>query len=744
MTTLASMTVRLGIDTDQLQAGADKAKKVLTSVGKAVAGLGIGVPVAAAVAAGVGAMAASFVSAGIAAKAFQLAVGPQMEAVAEVATLAEEAEKAAAEGAEDAAEKQKAYTDALAQLPPATRETAKEFIGLKKDFSAWSDSLSGTTMPVFTKGLQLLRRLLPALTPFAKAGAQAFGEFIDEIDRSTKGKGLQAFADSMAKVAGKNLKSFLFGLKNIAVGIGGIIKAFLPLSTTMSGGFEAGTAAFARWGQSLEGSQGFADFIALAREGATTLGQVATAALNLLVALGPLIGVSTQVALVLARIINALPPDVLSAIATGAVSIAIGMKLWAAGAKVVAVANTVMASSTYRAIAGWTRMMAVGLGAYARIAAAAVASSARTAAAWVRAAAASVAAFVRMAIAATVSAARTAAAWLGSALAASATWVAAVVRAGITSAATFLMMAARAVVWAATMAASWIMAMGPVGWIIAAVIALAVLIYAYWDEIKAFTIAAWNAVWTWIKGVAQKVWDLFLSWTIAGLIIKHWDTIKSKTIAAWNAIVAWVKQIPGWIYNAFLNWTALGLLIKHWSAMKNATVRKATELINWVKGIPGRVRSGLGNLGNVLTGAGRALIQGFINGIKNMLGSVKNAAGSIVSAARDYFPFSPAKTGPFAGKGYTLYSGMALADAFGQGITDGVPGVQSALDGMATVPGLRTAARIGAGGGPAAQATRVIVEVAGPEAVKQIIRAIVIKDGGGNVQKALGKAKSSA
>ena len=711
MATLASMMVRLGIDTDQLEAGAAKAKQVLTGVGKAVGGLGVGLPVAAAVTAGVGAMAASFVSAGIAAKALQLAVGPQMQAIADVATLAEEAEKAAAEGAEDAAEKQKAYNDALKELPPATRATAKEFIGLKKDYSAWSDSLSTSTMPAFTKGLQLVRRLLPALTPFAKAGAQAFGEFVDEIDRATSGKGLQAFADSMAQVAGKNLKSFLFGLKNIAVGIGGVIRAFLPLSTTMSGGFEAGTAAFARWGQSLHNSEGFAEFIALAREGATTLGQVTKAALNLLVALGPLIGVTTQVALVLARIINALPPDVLSAMATGIVAVAIGMKLWAAGAKVVAVANTVMASSSYRAIAGWTRMMAVGVAAYARIAAAAVASATRTAVAWA-----------------------------GAALRSMAVFAAQLARTAAMAVRQFVLMALRAIWWAATMAAQWLIAMGPVGWIILAVIALVALIIAYWDEIKAFTIAAWNAVWTWIKGIAQKVWDLFLNWSIIGLVIKHWSTIRSKTVAIWNAIVAWVKQIPGWIYNAFLNWTALGLLIKHWSAMKNATVRKATELINWVKGIPGRVKSGLGNLGSVLSGAGRALIQGFINGIKGMLGSVKSAAGSIVSAAREYFPFSPAKTGPFAGKGYTLYSGQALAAAFGQGITDGVPGVQSALDGMATMPGLTLAGRAGRYGGAAgAAAPTVRIEVAGPEAIKAIIRYIVVKDGGGNVQKAFGQ-----
>lgn len=347
MATLASMTVRLGIDTDQLRAGADSAKGVLKGLGKAVAGLGVGAPIAAAVAAGVGGMAAAFATAGIAAKAFQLAVGPQMQAVTEVSDLAAEAEKAAAEGAEDAAEKQKAYTDALNRLPPATRAMAKEFIGLKKDYKGWSDSLSSSTMPVFTKALQIVRRLLPLLTPFVKEAAKAFGEFVDEIDRSTKGKGLDKFAASLAKVAGRNLKSFLFGLKNIAVGIGGVIKAFLPLSDEMSGGFEESTAAFAKWGQSLGDSQGFADFIAMAREGGDTLGTLARAAVQLLVAAAPLIGITAQLATWLASIINNTPTPVLTALAIVIGTVTVAMKAWAIAQAIVAARNRIWTATQW-------------------------------------------------------------------------------------------------------------------------------------------------------------------------------------------------------------------------------------------------------------------------------------------------------------------------------------------------------------------------------------------------------------
>jgi len=743
--------------------GARQAASAVAKVGPAVAALGVGVPVVAAVGTAFLGLAAGAVSAGLAVKAFQLAAQPQLEKVTEVTQLAEEAQKASAEGAKDAAEKQKAYADALKDLPPATQDTAKAFIGLKRDYKGWSDEMSGTTMPLFTKGIEILRSLLPSLTPFVKAAAGAIGGFLDRVAVGVKSARFKEWAADMAAASGPALSNFLSFIKNLAVGFMALLQAFLPTSQTMTGGLVSMSAAFASWAQSLKGSEGFAQFLALAREGGTTLGQLALAVGNLLVALGPLIGITTQVALALARIINALPPDVLSVLATVIGTVVVGMKLWAIGARVVAAVNALMAASAYRAAAGWVRMAAVGIGAYVRTAAAATASAARAAAAWVRAAATSVAAFVRMAVAATVSAARTAAAWLGSALTASATWVAAVVRAGITSAATFLMMAARAVVWAATMAASWIIAMGPVGWIIAAVIALAALIFLYWDEIKAFTIAAWTAIWAWIKGFAQKVWDLFLNWTIAGLIIKHWDTIKSKTVAAWNAIVNWVKQIPGWIYNAFLNWTALGLLIKHWNSMKSATISRATALIAWVKGIPGRVKSALGNLGSVLVGAGRALIQGFINGIKGMIGSVKNVASSVVGAARDYFPFSPAKKGPFSGRGYTSYSGQALVSDFAKAIAGGTPGVRSALNGLSGMAATQLAGlppldasmsalvaaptgmqpvMAGAAAGAAVGGGRLVrVDLGGElgDAIVGILRTKIGAGSGGDVQLYLGK-----
>src|SRR5690606_28165475 len=74
-------------------------------------------------------------------------------------------------------------------------------------------------------------------------------------------------------------------------------------------------------------------------------------------------------------------------------------------------------------------------------------------------------------------------------------WIASAARAVVSAAvvvAQWILMGAQAMLQAARMAAAWLIAMGPVGLVIAAVIAVAVLIFKYWDQIKAATIKTWN------------------------------------------------------------------------------------------------------------------------------------------------------------------------------------------------------------------------------------------------------------
>lgn len=108
--------------------------------------------------------------------------------------------------------------------------------------------------------------------------------------------------------------------------------------------------------------------------------------------------------------------------------------------------------------------------------------------------------------------------------------------------------------------------------------------------------------------------------------------------------------------------------------------RKIGDAIDELNRLPLRAAAALGNLGSTLYNSGRALIGGFIDGMLSRLGDVKNAAGNLLSSARDLFPFSPAKEGPFSGQGYTTYSGQALMDDFIAGLTSRSAALRQSLN----------------------------------------------------------------
>lgn len=382
---------------------------------------------------------------------------------------------------------------------------------------------------------------------------------------------------------------------------------------------------------------------------------------------------------------------------------------------------------------------------------------------------------IRMATTAATSAAATVAAWAASAAGAISTaatyvgvnaliiagWVrqgAAAVAAAARVVAAWVLMGVQSMIRAAQMAAAWLIAMGPVGWIIAAVVALVALIIANWDKVKAWTLAIWDWVWNKIKGVAQWLLDLFMNWSLIGLIITHWDTIKSATKAAWDWVMNAIKTVWEWIKTAavaYFNfyktiittvWNAIKTVTSNvwnaiksvvttvWNAIKtgvtnainnvktiintvwngiksltstvwNSIKSTITNLINGaksavsgainsikgffssgfnavkstvsnalsnvvstIKGLAGKVKGAVSGAATWLVNAGKSIIQGLINGIKGMAGKVGDAVKGVLDGARDLLPFSPAKKGPFAGKGWTLFSGRSMMTALAKGI----------------------------------------------------------------------------
>ncbi|MGW3057681.1 phage tail tape measure protein [Streptomyces goshikiensis] len=262
----------------------------------------------------------------------------------------------------------------------------------------------------------------------------------------------------------------------------------------------------------------------------------------------------------------------------------------------------------------------------------------------------------------------------------------------------WVLMGTQSLIQAARMAAAWLIAMGPVGLIIAAVIGLVALVVANWDTIASATGAAWDWIWGKISAVGQFLLDLFLNFTLVGIIIKHWDSIRDGTVRVWNSIVDWVRGLPQMLVNFFLNWTLVGLIIKHWESIKEGSIRKAVELVNWVRGLPGMISSGIGNLGDLLYDKGADVVRGLYNGVRSMGSWLRS---QLMSFAKNMIP------GPIA-KALGIHSpsrvmardiGRWIPAGLVKGIESGSGAVERTMSNLVTpppVPGL-SAAYAGAG-----------------------------------------------
>lgn len=144
-------------------------------------------------------------------------------------------------------------------------------------------------------------------------------------------------------------------------------------------------------------------------------------------------------------------------------------------------------------------------------------------------------------------------------------------------------------------------------------------------------------------------------------------------IAVFVAITVIVARVIGWFAKLSAKiWTTAGNI-------QNAVGERIGQVIDFFREMPGRILRAVGDLGRTLYDSGKSLIQGLVNGIKNMASAPVEAVKGILSKARDFLPFSPAKEGPFSGKGWTEYSGASLIEGLADGISSQTQRLQSSV-----------------------------------------------------------------
>ena len=182
--------------------------------------------------------------------------------------------------------------------------------------------------------------------------------------------------------------------------------------------------------------------------------------------------------------------------------------------------------------------------------------------------------------------------------------------------------------------------------------------------------AAWNSIRTTAESVFGSIANFFTV-TVPGAIqtAQEWfanlpGNIKGALDQAISNIQAWAAGVRDQAVKAGQNFL-------------DGIRQKFEEAVEFVRGIPDRLVSAIGNLGGRLIESGRSLIDGLTQGIRDGFDAAVGAVQDGLAWLRGFFPFSPAKYGPFSGHGYTTYSGKALMEDWGAGMDDGVP---SAID----------------------------------------------------------------
>ncbi len=150
---------------------------------------------------------------------------------------------------------------ALGELSPQQRKVYDRFIDLRAGFEGWAQSLEPSVLPLFITGMDLIEAQLPRLTPLVQASAAAFGNLLDRAGRALKSPFWTEFFAFLARTAGPAIRDFGLILGNLAAGFAGVLMAFEPLSTRMTGGLVDMTDRFAEWGKNLGDSEGFHRFV---------------------------------------------------------------------------------------------------------------------------------------------------------------------------------------------------------------------------------------------------------------------------------------------------------------------------------------------------------------------------------------------------------------------------------------------------------------------------------------------------
>lgn len=152
------------------------------------------------------------------------------------------------------------------------------------------------------------------------------------------------------------------------------------------------------------------------------------------------------------------------------------------------------------------------------------------------------------------------------------------------------------------------------------VLAVALILYGNWILLTkglALAQAALNLV----MDMNPIVLAIMAVVVVAALLLEHWKTVKQWFTDLWD----WFKK----------NWENVLMFIAPFMIIPIEIIKHWQQILDWFKNMAHMIKESIGQVNNLLYDVGKDIINGLINGVKDMAEHAKDAVKNVASGIKD-------------------------------------------------------------------------------------------------------------